>query len=590
MRNQARNPRLTAAVRVLGLLGLGLLIAGFIVQDVQARSFTQGSRLPMMLWISGALLAGLALALDCRAILRWLGGRRITEGLNFVVVVILALALAGLLCYISTRRYVRMDWTGQQKYHLHSKTVNILRGLDADVEATVLYYLSEFSQENQQIIGWVTTTKDMLEEFKALSSHFTVQVLNATDAKSQERLQRLREKLGGESPPALSVIFTAADTHQTVPFERTVNASRSGGPSTFTGEDAFASALMKLTEDKKANVYALTGHGERLLEADAMPLSLGDGAHSVENDPRYSLSKLVKALRKDSYDVKPLSLQVAGKVPDDCAVLFIAGPRTPLSEPEIVAIQNYLAERNGCALVLADPELLSESDSNLEQLLEPYGIRLRTDAVGITQMMDILGRPLVQPAVPVLAGGLADHPVTADLKTYQLWFDQACPIEVDSPRPRPMLRAQPLLTGVDTSWGETEIKADETTVVEYNEGKDSSKPVVVGAIVEPFAPPGQMPVAPGEDIPGPKIVVIGSSLSFTDLMLSQNPANLYLLQNAVNWMAGKMHLMGIPPKTLDFNTASPSAAQIAVAHYVWVGILPGCIVVLGIGVWLLRRR
>jgi len=567
------------------LLGLALLVGGFVVRDIRARAFVEKDLVALGLWIGGGVLVAAGLASNYRALLRTLSRRRTAEGLHFGLVLVLALTLAALVCYIGTRRYARMDWTGQQKYRLHSKTENILRNLDRDVDAIVLFQ----SIDADMAFGAV---HDMLEEFRALSPRVHVEEIDYSMPENQKRLQELVRRLGVENLPAPSVVFATAERHEVVPFAKIAHSSRGPmyPPDTFSGEEAFAGALTKLIEAERVVLYALTGHGERPLEAEETYATPGQ-TRSILSDPRYSLSIVVKALKKDNYDVKPLNLKLEGRVPDDCAALIIAGPRAPLAESEIEAIRDYLDNRDGRALIMAEPEVTPEVDSNLEELLQPYGIRLRTDALGVVQAVDLFGGRVIMPSVPVDPSKLGGHPATADLANYDTWLDQACPIEIENSEPGPTLEARALLTGIQATWGETEPEPRGGKGVDFDPARDVRGPVVVGAVVQPASPPGLPDSAmDADELPGPRIVVFGGSLPFTNASVTQYPGNRYLLLNCINWMAGRMHLLGIPPKSIESEPVPVSPGQIVAARYLFIGILPGCIVLLGIGVWLMRRR
>jgi hypothetical protein len=393
--------------------------------------------------------------------------------------------------------------------------------------------------------------------------------------------------------PGAAVVLRTADSHQVVPFERIVQSSRGPGmpPDTFTGEDAFATALTKLTESEKATVYALAGHGERPLEAEedqpALPGAV-PGA-GITSSAAFSLSRAVRELAKDNYEVKPLNLAVAGAVPDDCAALLIAGPRAPLSESELRAIESYLDERSGGLIVMVDSELLPEVRTNVEELLARYGVTARTDTLGFSIMHDLFRGPVSYGVVPVEAAGLADHPVTADLESYRLWFERPCTLEVHGRVEGRELVARSLLTGIESSWGETEVDAEGSSGMEYDPLRDGARPAVVGAVVQPARGPAAG-LAGEADLPGPKLVVFAASVAFTNARVEQSPANLYLLANAVNWMAGRAHMLGIPPKDVEFHTVPVSEARIRAARYLFIGVVPACAVALGIVVWIMRRR
>lgn len=569
------------------LLGFALVLGGFIAQDVAPPDFAKVLYVTVGLWILGGVLVLAGIVLNFGDLVRFARGGRLGEGANFALKVLLAVALVALLCYISTRRFARLDWTGQQKYTLDTKTENILRSLERDVEVTIVY-----TPADPSVVAWLEPTSEMLEEFKALSSHVSVQDLNWSVPEGRSKLEALLQRLGEESVSGACVVFATADSHEVVPAAKLIEGSYGpGGPvGSFSGEDAFATALTKLTESEKVTVYALTGHGERLLEAEPPMPGAAREPEQILNSPEYSLSRAVTQLRKDNYEVKPLNLAAEGAVPADCAALLIAGPRTPFSESEIQALGDYFDNRNGAAVMMFDPEVVTGASTNLPELLAGYGVAVRTDAVGLANQASIFGT-IQEAYVPVTRDGIAEHAITADLKNYSLGLGSGCPLEVVSPPPGEMLGAKALLTGIKSSWGETDYQPGGREAAEYDAGQDVPPPAIMAAAIEPQAPPAS-PYGPPPpvNVPGPRIVVIGSSLAFVNASVADSPANLYFLLNAVNWMAGKLHMLGIPPKPIEFNQVAVSENQVRAARYVFVGILPACIIALGIAVWVIRRR
>lgn len=352
----------------------------------------------------------------------------------------------------------------------------------------------------------------------------------------------------------------------------------------FTGEDAFAAAIARLVEDERPAVCFLTGHGERPFEVENPdPMSPLPAARTDR-----SLSRLARALRGDNYEVSALNLAAEGAVPDDCAVLVIAGPAAPIPEAEMQAIRAYLDERHGRAVVLVDPVAVSIGESNINELIGPYGLHARTDAVGITKYDTPLGT-FQQREVLVTAQGLGKHPITAGLEQYNFSPVYACPIEVGEPdRPGSGTPIR-LLTGAG-SWGETDYRPDSREPAEYDAARDVPPPLTVAALVAPREPPSHPMMPQLEPAPGPRLLVIGSSLSFTDAALEQNPAHRYFLMNALNWMGGKLHMLGIPPKTFDMSQATLTAAQMRAGRYFFIAILPAAIIAVGISVWIVRRK
>jgi hypothetical protein len=53
-------------------------------------------------------------------------------------------------------------------------------------------------------------------------------------------------------------------------------------------------------------------------------------------------------MEKANYDVKPLVLARAGKVPDDATVVILARPKNDLFPPELDALDAYLGRAARC--------------------------------------------------------------------------------------------------------------------------------------------------------------------------------------------------------------------------------------------------
>ncbi|GAF73386.1 unnamed protein product, partial [marine sediment metagenome] len=273
-------------------------------------------------------------------------------------------------------------------------------------------------------------------------------------------------------------------------------------------------------------------------------------------------------------------------------------PRAPFSDQEIGAIEAYLEQRDGRLLVMVDSSVALGGELDLGGLLSflrSYGVQARVDAVGarVITGFTLTGRKasITELSVPVMPEGYAPHPVAADLGSYTVQFRWAAPLVAPAPEPQSELEVGPILTGVSSSWGETSTARD-LRLERYDPEVDVAGPIVLGMVVGPSSAPGPygLPVQDTSDMGGLRIIVFGSSLSFVNGVVDQLPGNLYLALNAVNWLVGKKHLLGIPPKDVDINRLVMSEAQVRTAKWLFIGLVPAAFVALGTTVWLFRRR
>jgi hypothetical protein len=120
--------------------------------------------------------------------------------------------------------------------------------------------------------------------------------------------------------------------------------------------------ISKVTRDEK-KIYFTSGHGERELKA-ARP------------GERPSVSSMKKLLEQLNTKVEPLGISsgLSEKVPDDAALVVIAGPTAPFLESEVAALVAY-KERGGAFFILLDPG----ADVGLTPLLSSLAVAMSNE-------------------------------------------------------------------------------------------------------------------------------------------------------------------------------------------------------------------
>jgi len=503
------------------------------------------------------------------------GARRAfgAEGLGFAATVVLALTLASLLGYISTRRSMRMDWTrkdssGLGRHELHAATGELLGTLDRNVTATVLYRFTGLPAEDRYIATWRDATRGLLTEFMAHSPHVSVRYVDA--GRNPERRARLAERIGEPNLAEFCVVFESGETHAVVSLQDAI-APAAEGRWVFAGEAAYARAIERLCKPQESVVYMVTGLGLEPPPGGAPP----QGG---------SLSAVVAMLRRDDYDVRPLALGDA--VPEDCAVLIVAGPDEALSPAQAGAIRAYLDRRDGGAVVALDPRSPGTERGSLEVMLEGYGISARTDAVTVAPRLNQYARLIgYKDELSLrLPTGMAGHPVTAGLGVAPLTFRRACPLLLGAEGAEQVIAPRALLVVAAMSWGETDYDPRGGRACRFDADRDVPAPIVVGALAEL---PAEQDLAASR---GPRLAVFGSATSFCDDYVQDHPDNLQLLRNCVNWMARDTQMPHVAPRVLKSQSVALDPGSLNAARYGFIAGLPACVVALGLVMWFLRRR
>jgi hypothetical protein len=536
------------------------------------------------LLLVGGIVHGTGLLLSAPRLFGWLSRRQAAEKANFALVLVLALTLVGLLCYITTRRFARMDWTSRGadqmgRHELHASTIAMLDTIAEPIDATLIYHRTT----NPTAQLWRQAVINMLEEFRARNPLLSVREINYATHRGQ--VQEIAERLGEPQLWPFSVVFESPESHMIVGSSETISSPGEKQAWIFSGEAAFALALERLTVPERPTVYVRT------------PLML----RPAEGQDRDSLSRAVGALRRERYDVRRLP-DSATRVPPDAAALVLAGHQEGITDALVEAIQDYVVFEGGRLLILAAPGESPEAAAAIDRLAGPH-LDVRTDAVAVGTVVSPYGqvRALLRTSVGF---SQQDHPMAANLQRTSLELARACPLELTESSD-PMVETEPVVLMLSTSptgWGETDLDAalgQGPGTVSYDPEDDIARPVIVGA---GLAAPGAGPLG-RMGPPEPRRVVIGSTRSFTDSGLRKpeeeaNPEtgadhlepNLQLLRNSINWLVREASLPEITPRIIRRKVTPLPADRVLRLHIAFLGLLPLAVVVLGITVWRLRRR
>ena len=114
--------------------------------------------------------------------------------------------------------------------------------------------------------------------------------------------------------------------------------------------------LLKISRGMR-KVYFTTGHGER---------NPRGSSHVDRDDERGRLSQFNRYLASQGYEVKPFSAAdgLASEIPDDAALVVIAGPVGPFLDAEVEALKAYF-DRGGSLLVFLEPEFPAGAPADL---------------------------------------------------------------------------------------------------------------------------------------------------------------------------------------------------------------------------------
>ena len=451
------------------------------------------------------------------------------------VLVVLGILVA--INYIGAKQNKRWDLTANKQFSLADQSRNVLAKLDAPLQVQVFAQEPEFPRY-----------QDKMKEYEYASKNISTEYIDP-DKKPTVAKQNQIQQYG-------TIIFNYKGRTERV---------------TSDTEQDITTGIIKVVTGQQKKIYFTQGHGEK-------------DSGSAERD---GYNAIAGALGRENYTVDKVVIAQQGAVPDDAAVVIVAGPRTDFFQPEVDALKTYLG-KGGKLLLELDPPDKPDSPplTNLIALAHDWGMDVGNDVVvdvsgmgrligtdvsvpvaanypshAITQRFNFLTAYPLSRSVTVVSGGVGGHTAQSFIET--------------SPR----------------SWAETDIKALAASgQVAMDESKGDKKgPVsIAGAVSAPVTAPDAKQAEADAPKPETRVVVIGDADFAANAGLGIQ-GNRDLFMNIIGWLSQQENLISIRPKEADDRRITLTATQ--QSNIVWLSLLiiPACIFGTGVYTWWRRR-
>jgi ABC-type uncharacterized transport system involved in gliding motility auxiliary subunit len=461
--------------------------------------------------------------------------RRLHYGAGSIVSVLLVIGILGLAAGLAGWHPLRWDTTSEKTQSLSPASLALLKEVTQPLTMTV--FMPEAAGERQ-------AAKEVLQLYGYHSSKVTYRFVDPE--REPLKAQQAGYRFAG------NVLLDYQGRRQMAEQ---------------TDENAISNALRKVLKKERQKVYFLAGHGERDL-ADSKP-----GGFQVAKT----------ALDNEGYEVESLNLLSRGAVPEDAAVVIVAGPKKPLLSTEVQALKAFLSKGGRLFIMLEAFE-----DGGLQGFLAGYGVGLDNGLIlDVNQVSQSLGLSAVMP----LVSQYGPSKITQDFKNLVTIYPMVRPLILSKDHPDVTL--VPLATTMPTSYeklGKEWIKDEKAA---YDAKTDKKGPFTVGAQAEiKLTPPKGEPARKGEPQPaspeGAKtfLVVFGAAdfaaNSFFNLF-----GNGDLFLNTTNFLAQAMEQITVRGAG-KAQLLTLKSGQIWALFLVCLAGVP--LVMLAAGIWAYRRR
>ncbi len=478
-----------------------------------------------------AFYAVLAVFLVSLGLLVWtlrttVSKRTAMYGANSLMTAALVLGILGVINFLGVKYPKKFDLTKSGLNTLSDQTEKVFKGLSQPVKL-VLWSKPE---EREKV-------RPILDNLRALSSKVEVEYADPVK-------EIVRAKQSG---------IKAESTLQAFVGER---SSLIEAPN----EEKITNAVIKLSKNSTPILCAVSEHGERDFES-----SQPDG---------YGLAKAT--LEKQNYTVRKLNLVTEGKIPADCSLVAIIGPTKAFFAPEVKLVRDYLSA-GGAAVFALDLNLKGpnyDASPELTALLAEWGVESDL-ALVVDPVSQMLHLEATIPIIPTFSKAVS---ITKEMQGNTV-FPLTRPFRVAANHPAG-LKVEWLTQTTPNAWGEKDFGGLIKGAAKFD-STDLKGPLYTAMAVDGKANPSAKK--------NTRIVAFGTSLVSAN-QWTRFGNNLDLFANSISWVLEDEILISIRAKEEPGGSISLTGIQGGLIRLLTVLVVPGIMIVLGIVVWLRRKK
>jgi len=487
-------------------------------------------------------------------------GRRWLIWLNTLLGALAALAIVVMLNYLSAGHYFRFQADTDSSLNLSQQSHRVLDSLTNDVNITIFF---EPHGDNEEIYGLVTGLLTEYQQASPRRLHVKTLDYNRDVGAAKEFLARYNLT----DPKERDFVFFESGGHTKLVNARDLanydfndlvaGRSKFVRRSAFLGELYFTSDIYDVSNPQPMKAYFLTGHHE-------------NDPNDSKNNSGYS--KLAAVLTNEvNCPWETLSLAGTNSIPTDCQLLIVPASAREEKIPaaELAKIAAYLKQGGRLFALLT-------VRSGLENVLADWGV-----GVADRRAWDVDKRFNVGQGI-FLTARMLPHPIMNPLASDNR------PIEMIFPRPvYPLEDRSKIPGGPDVSilaaTSDQGFLLDPKNV-NTNPIPQANIPLLVaveqGTITGVNTPGGR----------GTRMVIAGDS-DFLDDRVIDSEGNHDFARLALTWLLQRPQIMleGLGPRPIKEYKLHLTHAQTRALGLLFLGGMPGGVLVLGALVWLRRR-
>ncbi len=452
-------------------------------------------------------------------------------------------AFLGILAFVALigqRHPVRVDLTESKRYSISDQSQKVVKALNDEI--TIKTFYQEADPKRDQ-------TRDLLETYRYYSKKINYQLIDPDRDPSLAKHYKIRT-YG-------TLVLEGFGKTQTI---------------TTADEESITNAILKLTQEQQRVVYFLTGHGDR----------------DISNFDKDGYSTAKAVIEKENFEVKSLNLLAVPNIPNDAALVVIAGPQKPFMATELEALRQYLG-RDGSLMLLLEPF----SDAGLVDFLKSYGISISSDII-VDTMSRVFGASYLIPVITEYSF----HKIT-DGFNVACFFPTARSIDSAKEIPDSVVMTE-LASTSPYSWAETDFQFGQQEPPKFDQTKDKKGPINVALVAsisnkisgdeqeKDEQRDGETSEA-AEAVGQAQIVVFGDS-DFASNSYFNLQGNSDFFLNSINYLAQQENLITVERTKSSGTPLTLSRSQSQLLFWLGLILMPVVVLACGLTVFRLRRK
>ena len=496
--------------------------------------------------------------------------KKLKHGTMATVLTVVFVAVLVLVNVVATSVFERfpltIDMTSDDSYTISDETADYIKNVEKKIKITVLSEESEFTSASK----FIRQANEILQNIAKSNKNITVEYI---DLMSNPELKSEYE----ESLSEYDIIVEAGDNHERTTvvhpqdlvkfssdFETSFQQNMGATLETFieyyggmtaiksyaTGiesncaEQAFVSAILKVTDADPKTVTFLTGRNEIA-----------------------ALSYFQTLLKANGYIVNSVDITTQ-EIPKETNLVVMGAPSVDYTAKEVEKVSAFLDNGGKLKKNLLYIESVQQGDTpNIDELLEEYGIKFRNEFVYDSNGSNASnGYVFVERANDKFMEDIKDD----SLRLFTSIYTKPITIEFNEKSMKTC---------------EAYVQTSDTGYTMDSKQKELTSGVTVTAAV------GSKAVFIDNGAEYSNLIALGSEYFLDDTVIQMSQyLNRQWILSLVNGVTGKSSDITIEPKTVEGRLFDLTNTQIRVLEWTFIVIIPIIVLAIGITVWIKRKN